>query len=89
MAADEKHLEHLQQLREGILQELEEADLEFSRRRMRVERAESTMRVGLPGPPEYAEEKGHLLPRAEGRVLDLFRELLKIEEKINLARRKG
>jgi hypothetical protein len=88
MAEAEKRIEHLLQLREGVLQEMEEADREFCRQRMRIERMESDLRIGLAEPPEYAETKGHLFPRAEARVLDAFRELLKLEEKINAARRK-
>lgn len=86
--ADEKRIEHLLSLRDAALAEMEEADLEFSRQRMRVERMESDLRVGRPEAAEYAETKGRLLPRAESRVLDAYRELLKLEEKINLTRGK-
>ena len=60
-------LEHLYELRLGILEEMEEADRELSRIRMTVERAESDLRIGDPGPPNYEELKGHRLPQAEGR----------------------
>lgn len=59
------------------------ADLEYSHMRMRVERMESDQRIGRPAAAEYAEAKGRHLPAAEGRVLELFRELLKLEDKIN------
>ncbi len=87
--ADERRLAGLMELRADALREMEAADQEFSRERMRVERMESDMRVGLPEPADYAEAKGRLMPRAEARVLDAYRELLKLEEKINLARRLG
>lgn len=80
-------LEHLLQLRASVLEEMEEADREFSAIRMRVERMESDVRIGRPEPPGYAEAKGCLLPQAEARVVHLYRELLKLEDKINAARR--
>jgi hypothetical protein len=77
-----KRREHLLRLREELLSEMAEADLELSRVRMAVERAESDLRLGLPEPPEYARLKGSDFPRAEAAVLDLFRQLLKLEDKI-------
>ena len=75
-------LEHLYELRRGLLDEMEESDRELSRVRMKVERAESDLRIGDPGPPNYEELKGHALPHAEGRFLEAYRALVKLEEKI-------
>lgn len=86
MSADADRLEHLAALRDGVLAEMAEADLEYSRLRMQVERMESDQRIGRPAAAEYAEAKGRLLPAAEGRVLELFRDLLKLEDKINAGR---
>jgi len=83
MAADPGRLDHLMQLRGSVLNEMEEADGEYCALRMRVERIESDIRIGRPEPSEYADLKGHALPQAEGRVLDLYRQLLKLEDKIN------
>lgn len=83
MAEDQQRIQHLLALREGVLTELAEADLEFSRIRMALERMESDLRIGRPEPSDYTEVKGHQFPRAEARVLDLFRDLLKLEDKIN------
>jgi hypothetical protein len=77
-----QRLEHLQELRRGLLDEMEEADQELSRLRMQVERAESDLRTGDLGPLGYEELKGHRLPQAEARVLENYRALLKLEEKI-------
>ena len=82
MADEEQRIQHLLALRDGVLAEMAEADLEFSRIRMALERMESDLRIGRPEPSEYTQVKGHLFPRAEGRVLDLFRDLLKLEDKI-------
>jgi DNA-binding transcriptional LysR family regulator len=75
-------LEHLYDLRRGLLDEMEEADRELSRMRMKVERAESDLRIGDPGPPNYEVLKGHNLPHAEARFLEAYRALVKLEEKI-------
>jgi hypothetical protein len=75
-------LEHLYELRRGLLDEMEEADRVLSQVRMKVERAESDLRIGDPGPPNYEELKGHSLPHAEGRFLEAYRALVKLEEKI-------
>lgn len=85
MAEDTKRLDHLHRLRNELLDEMTEADLEFSRVRMALERLESDLRIGRPTPAGYAEMKGRKFPRAEARILDLFRQLLKLEDKINAA----
>lgn len=72
----------LLQMREELFAEMTEAEQEFTRLRVQVERMESDIRIGEPEPPTYTETKGRLLPRAEGRVLDLYRDLLKLEDKI-------
>jgi hypothetical protein len=82
----EEHLDHLIQLRDELLNALEEADRELSALRMRVERLESDVRIGRPEAPEFAEAKGHLLPRAEAVIVELYRDLQKLEDKINTAR---
>ena len=74
--------DHLFRMREELFRDLEEADLEFSRVRMRVERMESDVRIGRPESPDYADAKGHALPQAEARFLELYRELLKLEDKL-------
>ena len=81
-------LEHLYELRRGLLDEMEEADRELSRVRMKVERAESDLRIGDPGPPNYEELKGHHLPQAEGRFLEAYRALVKLEEKITATKQR-
>jgi hypothetical protein len=81
-AGTRQRLEHLQELRQNLLDEMEEADRELSRVRMQVERAESNLRIGDPGPLGYEELKGHRLPQAEARVLETFRAVVKLEEKI-------
>ena len=77
-----KRREHLQELRAGILDEMEQADSELSRLRMRVERWESDIRLGAEPTEEYAQLKGHAMPQTETRLVELFRNLLKIEDKI-------
>jgi hypothetical protein len=89
MAGHEQRLLHLFRLRDGLLDDLAEADRAFSELRMRVERMESDLRVGRPEAEEYRETKGRLLPRAEARVVALFRDLLKVEDKINLCKLSG
>jgi hypothetical protein len=89
MPAEAESGQTLALMRKSILDEWEEAEQEFSALRMRVERMESDLRVGLPEHTDYQQVKGHDLPQAEGRVLALFRQLLKIEDKINLGRRAG
>jgi hypothetical protein len=84
MPADPRHVESLIRMRDAILDEMEEADQEFTRVRLRVERMESDLRIGRGEHPDYAQVKGHDLPQAEQRMVDLFRQLLKMEDKINL-----
>jgi hypothetical protein len=81
-------LEHLYELRRGLLDEMEEADQELSRIRMKVERAESDQRIGDPGPSDYEQLKGHRLPQAEEHFLEAYRSLVKLEEKITATKRK-
>jgi len=91
MSADKEQilrLEHLYELRRGLLDEMEEADRELSRVRMKVERAESDLRIGDPGPLDYEELKGHSLPQVEARFLDAYRSLVKLEEKITATKQK-
>lgn len=83
MRGDDNRNCYLNQMRDELLDEMSEAELEFARLRVLVERMESDIRIGRPEPAAYAETKGRLLPRAEGRVLDLYRDLLKLEDKIN------
>jgi hypothetical protein len=78
----EQRLEHLYELRRDLLNEMEIADRELSRVRMQVERAESDLRIGDPGPDNYEALKGHTLPQAESVFLEAYRALLKLEEKI-------
>ncbi len=85
MDDERRRVEHLLQLRETLFEEMEEAEREFSTLRLRVERMESDLRIGRAEPAAYQETKGHLLPQAEARVVDLFSQLLKLEDKIKLA----
>jgi hypothetical protein len=78
----QKRREHLEELRAGLLDEMEEADLALSRLRMRVERLESDIRLSAQPDEEYARIKGHDMPQAEARLVQLYRNLLKIEDKI-------
>ena len=84
--SDDKRLENLMELRESLLKDMEEAEQELGRLRVYAERLESDIRIGRPPHPEYQDVKGHRLPQAEGRLVDLFRQLLKLEDKINSAR---
>jgi hypothetical protein len=79
-------LEHLMELRAGIFEEMEELERELAALRMRVERAESDLRLGEPEAEEYAHLKGHDLPAAEGRLVQAYNNLLKLEEKILFTR---
>ena len=87
MPDDSQRLEHLLELRAELFQEMEDADREFSRVRMQLERLESDVRCGLPEPPDLAEYKNRKLHQAEARVLDLVRDLWKLEDKIHASRR--
>jgi hypothetical protein len=74
--------EHLLRLREEIFEEMAAIEQELARLRTRIERLESDHRLGAAPDAEYAELKGHHLPRAEARLVALFRNLLKLEDKI-------
>ena len=86
MSDDTKRREHLLQLRDELFAEMHDAELAFARLRVKVELMESSLRIGLPEPPDFVDVKGHQMPQAEGRVLGLFRDLLKLEDKINALR---
>ena len=86
MTVDPRRTDHLLSLRDELLTQMEEADRDLGHIRMGVERMESDLRIGLPEPPGYQDAKGHALPRAEKRVVDLYRELLKLEDKLNADR---
>lgn len=86
MPVDPRRTEHLLALRDELLTQMEEADRELGRVRMQVERMESDLRIGQPEPAGYQDAKGHTLPRAEKLVVDLYRELLKLEDKLNADR---
>jgi hypothetical protein len=81
-------LEHLYELRRDLLDEMEAADQELSRIRMRVERAESDLRIGDPVPADYEQMKGHELPQVEARFLETYRAVVKLEEKILATKRR-
>ena len=87
MADDAGRTEHLLQLREELFREMETAEQEWAAVRVRVERMESDIRVGRPEATGFQQAKGRDLPGAEGRVVELFRQLLKLEDKINDAAR--
>jgi hypothetical protein len=78
----QKRMAHLRELRAGVFEEMEEADAELSRLRMRVERMESDIRLGAAPSEEYTRIKGHDMPEVEARVVQAYRNLLKIEDKI-------
>jgi len=82
MAGDNRRLEHLLQLREELFQEMEQAEREWAAVRVRVERMDSDIRLGRPEPEEYQHLKGHLAPQSEAEVVSLFRQLLKLEDKL-------
>jgi hypothetical protein len=82
-------LEFLERLRSQLLDQLAEADARFGEVRMAVERMESDLRAGLPESDDYAEAKGTELPRAEARMMEIFRELNKVEDRIASARRRA
>jgi hypothetical protein len=82
----QKRREHLLELRAGVLDEMEEADATLSRLRMRVERLESDIRLGAEPSAEYSRIKGHDMPDVEGRLVQAYRNLLKIEDKIRETR---
>jgi hypothetical protein len=82
----EHRLEHLLELRAGVFSEMEELENELARLRMQIERAESDIRLGEPEAAEYVRLKGHDLPDIEGRLLQAFNNLLKLEDKILFTR---
>ena len=86
MPVDARRTQHLLALRDELLTQMEEADRELGRVRMQVERMESDLRIGLPEPAGYQDAKRHTMPVAEKRVVDLYRELLKLEDKLNADR---
>lgn len=77
----------LETIREALLEQLEEEELTCARIRGRAERIESDLRLGAAPGEEYAQIKGHDLPRAEIRLVQTYRDLLKVEEKLLAARR--
>ncbi len=74
--------DHLLQLREETFADWEEAEKHLAELRVRIERQESDIRIGLPEPSDYAELKGHTFPQAEARVVECYRTLLKLEERL-------
>jgi hypothetical protein len=82
----EHRLEHLMELRAGVFTEMEELESELARLRVQIERAESDIRLGGPEPEDYDRLKGHDLPDTEGRLLQAFNNLLKLEDKILFTR---
>jgi hypothetical protein len=78
--------DYLLELRQQLFRELEEAETALSAARLQVERIESDLRIGAAQPAEYGDLKGRTLPQAEARVLDLYRDLWKLEDRINAAR---
>lgn len=83
--SETEHADTLIRLRDNVLDEMDEAEKELSRLRMVVERMESDLRIGKPEHPDYTQTKGHALPQAEQRIVDLFRQLLKLEDQIKLS----
>ena len=77
-----KRREHLLELRAGVFEEMEEADAELSRLRLRVERMESDLRLGAEPSGEYSRIKGHDMPEVEARLVQAYRNLLKLEDKL-------
>ena len=78
--------ENLLRMRDAVLAEMAAADVELSRLRMLVERMESDLRIGRAEDAEYQHLKGHAMPQAENEVLGAYRNLLKIEDRINARR---
>lgn len=82
MPDDTNHSAFLLQMRDELFREMAEAELDCAQLRVAVERMESDVRIGRPEPHDYAATKGHLLPRAESRVIEIYQQLLKLEDKI-------
>ena len=80
-------LEHLARLREELFSEMEAAESEMARVRVRVERLESDQRLGDPVTSEYQHLKGRALPHLEARLVEAFNGVLKLERKILDSRR--
>ncbi|MBI3912364.1 MAG: hypothetical protein HY320_15705 [Armatimonadetes bacterium] len=82
----EARLEKLAALRAELLDEIEAAERALAALRARIERLESDLRLGAAPTEEYQQLKGCALPRAEGRLMEAFHSLLKVEHKIQAAR---
>jgi len=82
-------LSTLEALRQQALAEIEAAERDLAGLRAQIERWESDLRLGARPTPEYEELKGRRLPRAEDRLMEAFRSLLKLEDKIRAARSAG
>jgi hypothetical protein len=80
--SQESRFEYLLQLREAHFRELQAAERELTELRLQVERLESDLRIGFPEAASFAEMKGHRLPQAEAVVVNLYRELWKLEDKL-------
>jgi hypothetical protein len=80
---ERRRRDHLLSLRDELFTEWEECERELSRLRMLVERMESDQRIGLPVSDGYSDAKGHRLPQAEARIVAIYGELLKLEDKLN------
>src|SRR5215210_5490107 len=81
-----QRVEHLLTLRAGVFEEMEELERELAGLRMCVERAESDLRLGESETAEYTRLKGQELPGVEGRLVQAYNNLLKLEEKILFTR---
>ena len=79
--------ESLLRLRQELLDEMGAAEEELERVRHRIECLESDQRLGARPEEEYAQLKGHHLPRLERRLVEAYGSLLKVEAKILEARR--
>jgi len=74
--------EALLRLREEVLTGMAEAELECARLRIQLERRESDLRLGAAADAEYDRLKGRDLPAAERNLVGLYRQLLKLEAKL-------
>lgn len=83
MASDRSaRINQLMALREEIFSEMSALELQMADLRVRIERLESEQRLGGTVTEEYETLKGHALPRAETRLVELYGALLKLEQKI-------
>ena len=80
--ASRSRKEALLHLRAQFFEQLAEAEQQCAQLRVQAERLESDCRIGLPPTAEYQELKGHTLPRAETRIMDLHRDIVKLEAKL-------